>query len=390
MNIDEQIKLITWGVEEIITLKELKEKLSKSRPLQIKLGVDPTAPDIHLGHTVVLRKLRQFQDLGHEALLLIGSFTSQIGDPSGKSKTRPALSNSDIEHNSKTYLDQVYKILSKDRLKIVNNSDWLNSLTLKETLKLLSQATMSKLLEHNTFKDRFEQAGSIRMHEFIYPFLQAYDSIHLKADIELGGTDQLFNIAFGREMQKEYAQKPQVALLLPILAGTDGVQKMSKSLNNYIGVTDSPKTMTQKILNMPDKNIISYLKLLTTIPREEVLEIEKNMNQNPDTDYILQIKHILIDNIISIYHPDGDKSDTDKLEIKLSDHPEGLIGIIDAIILANFAKSKREAFQYIQNGAVKIQNNPVKDRNYQIDLKTGPVLLTVGKKKFITLYVIYP
>jgi len=389
MDIDKQYEILTWGVDEILTKNDFKNKLEistkENRPLKIKLGVDPTAPDIHLGHTVVLRKLRAFQDLGHTAVLLIGGFTSQIGDPSGKSKTRPPLSLEDIEKNAKTYLTQVKKVLLPQKLEVVNNTAWLDNVSLKDMIKLLSHATMSKLLEHNTFKERFNGSGSIRMHEFIYPFLQAYDSIHLKADIELGGTDQLFNIAFGRELQKEFGQTAQSALLMPILTGTDGIQKMSKSLNNYIGVTESPRTMSQKILNMPDSNITSYFKLLTPLSPEKVLDIEKIMNSNPDTDTILEYKNLLIDEILKIYHPKGSKTDTDVLEISKDNLIDGSIPILKALSLTGFAKSNREANQFIQGGAVRIDSLVIKDRNFQIDLKESPVQLTVGKKKIITL-----
>ncbi len=223
------------------------------------------------------------------------------------------------------------------------------------------------------------------MHEFIYPFLQAYDSIHLKADIELGGTDQLFNIAFGREMQKEFGQTAQSALLMPILTGTDGVQKMSKSLNNYIGVTESPRTMSQKILNMPDSNIASYFKLLTPLSPNEVNEIAKIMTSNPDTDIILKYKNLLIDELLKIYHPGGSKRDTDVLEISSDDLIDGFFPILKALTLAGFAKSNREANQFLQSGAVKIDSSVIKDRNFKIDLGSSSVQLTVGKKKIITL-----
>lgn len=380
-----------WGVETVLTPEDLKARILSSekekRPLIVKLGVDPTAPDIHLGHTVVLRKLRQFQDLGHQAVLIIGGFTSRIGDPSGKSKTRPALDDTEIKKNADTYLQQVEKILTKERLRIVDNREWLDSLSLKEVIKLLSHATLSKILEHNTFKERFRETSSIRMHEFIYPFLQAYDSIFLKSDIELGGTDQLFNIALGRELQKEYGQNPQCALLMPVLVGTDGVQKMSKSLGNYIGVSESPKVMAQKLLNMPDINIVPYFQLLTPVPEEEVKQIEKELSGKPATDIILKYKNRLIEEITGIYHPGANLHSVDIIEVPSVDCENGKLGIMKAISISGFAQSNREAFQYLQSNAVRVNQEVVKDKNHLIDLSKGPVQLNVGKKKFVSLEI---
>jgi tyrosyl-tRNA synthetase len=244
---------------------------------------------------------------------------------------------------------------------------------------------MSKLLEHNTFKDRFRQSDSIRMHEFIYPFLQAYDSIHLHADIELGGTDQLFNIAFGRELQKEYGQYPQAALLMPILSGTDGVRKMSKSLDNYIGVLEAPKTMEQKLLNMPDANIVDYLKLLTPLPPEEVREIEKSLSGSPSTRTILECKHRLIDEILAIYHPQTDRNRTEVLSIPKDECKEDGLPVLKALHLAGFAKSNREAFGFLKSGAVKVDGEKITDRNISLHLEKGPVDLALGKKKRVRI-----
>jgi tyrosyl-tRNA synthetase len=389
LTIEEQYRQLMWGVESLLTPEDFKARLLQSckenRPLVVKLGVDPTAPDIHLGHTVVLRKLRQFQDLGHQAVLLIGGFTARIGDPSGKSKTRPALEADAILQNAQTYLEQVKKILLPERLQVVDNASWLDPLSLKDLIRLLSHATMSKILEHNTFKERFKDGDSIRMHEFIYPFLQAYDSIHLKADIELGGTDQLFNIALGRELQKEYGQDPQCALLMPVLSGTDGTQKMSKSLGNYIGVTESPKVMAQKLLNMPDSNIVSYLQLLTPVPEQEVREIEQTLSTKPSTETILKHKKRLVESIIAIYHPGANAHSVDSIEIPSASCENGKLGIIKAISMSNFAQSNREAFQYLQSNAVRVNDQIVTDKNFLIDLSKGPVQLNVGKKKFVSL-----
>lgn len=385
VTVDQSIKKLLWGVDRVITEEELKHKLIKSQktstPLKIKLGVDPTAPDIHLGHTVVLRKLRQFQDLGHEAILLIGGFTARIGDPSGKSKTRPPLSGDDIKRNADTYLEQVGKILRPDRLRVVDNQEWLDQIHLKDLIELLSYSTMSKLLEHNTFRDRFNQAASIRMHEFMYPFMQGYDSIHLQADVELGGSDQLFNIAFGRELQKDYGQDPQCALLMPILVGTEGSQKMSKSLDNYIGVTDSPQVMSQKLINMKDENIFSYLKLLSSFEPEEVMEAEKELGDLSNTKIVLEWKNKLVENILSIFHPGKSKDESELITIGKENTSDGSIRLAKLITLAGFAKSNREATTFIQSGAVKVNDQKVTERDCILNIQEAEVKLSVGKKK---------
>ncbi|EKD25817.1 MAG: hypothetical protein ACD_79C01489G0001, partial [uncultured bacterium] len=296
----------------------------------------------------------------------------------------PPLSVEEVKENARTYLEQVKKILNQDTLQVVDNSTWLNELSLKDVIKLLSHGTMSKILEHNTFKDRFNNTESIRMHEFIYPFLQAYDSIHLQADVELGGTDQLFNIAFGRELQKEFNQSPQCAILMPILTGTDGSQKMSKSLNNYIGVNESPIVMTQKLLNMPDSNIVLYFKLLTNTKPEKVIEIENELKKNPDTKTVLDFKNMLIDEIISIYHPGMSKNDTDVFNISPDDCENKKLNITKALTLTNFVKSNREAVQLIQSGAIKTNETVITDRLFMIDL-SNPVLLKAGKKRIVKL-----
>jgi tyrosyl-tRNA synthetase len=393
-SVDTQFKQLSWGVETILTAEHFKSKLLKSqkenRPLRVKLGVDPTAPDIHLGHTVALRKLRQFQDLGHQAILLMGGFTAQIGDPSGKSKTRPPLDLKSIEANTKTYLEQVQKVLHPDRLTVVDNRDWLDAMPLREALKLLSQSTLSKILEHNTFSDRMSGASSIRMHELIYPFLQGYDSIHLQADVELGGTDQLFNIAFGRELQKDYGQEPQCALLVPILTGTDGVQKMSKSLGNYIGVMESPKVMTQKILNMRDENILPYFKLLTLETPETVQGIEQELKNNPTTETVLKWKHRLAENLVTLYHAGSPSDETALFLVPASELENGTLPLLKALLLTGFAKSNREAMQHLQSGAVRVDGKVQLDRHFQIHFGPDPILLNLGKKKFVKLSMLTP
>ena len=263
LSVDEALAELTRGCEAVIPEEELRKKLSLGRPLRIKLGMDPTAPDIHLGHTVVLNKLKTFQDLGHQVILLIGDFTASVGDPTGKNATRPPLSREKIEENARTYAEQVFKILDREKTEIVYNSAWLGKLGASGMLKLASRQTVARMLERDDFKKRFEAGQSIAIHEFIYPLLQAWDSVELKADVEMGGTDQRFNLLMGRELQKEEGMEPQVVMMMPLLVGLDGVKKMSKSAGNYIGVHDAPNDMFGKIMSISDDLMWNYYDLLS-------------------------------------------------------------------------------------------------------------------------------
>ncbi|NLB88220.1 MAG: tyrosine--tRNA ligase, partial [Syntrophomonadaceae bacterium] len=302
--VDKQFELISRGVAEIVPEEELKQKLYNSiknnKPLRVKLGLDPTAPDIHLGHTVVLNKLRQFQDLGHEVHLIIGDFTGRIGDPSGKSETRKQLSEEQVKANAATYQEQMFKVLDKEKTIIHYNSQWLNELNLTDALSLASRYTVARMLERDDFSKRYKEGLPISILEFMYPLLQGYDSVHLNADIEMGGTDQKFNLLVGRNLQKEYDQEPQVALTMPILEGTDGVQKMSKSLNNYIGVNEEPYEMFGKTMSIPDELIIRYFELVTRVPMEEIKELEEGMAKGTINPRDAKIK--LAKEIITMYH----------------------------------------------------------------------------------------
>ncbi|VAW67828.1 Tyrosyl-tRNA synthetase, partial [hydrothermal vent metagenome] len=262
-SINESLALIKRGAEEILVEEELIKKLASGRALKIKAGFDPTAPDLHLGHTVLINKLRQFQDLGHEVLFLIGDFTGMIGDPTGKSATRPALTEEQVAQNAQTYQQQVFKILDKEKTKIVFNSEWMGKMSAAEMIKLAGKQTVARMLERDDFKKRYKNEQSISIHEFLYPLVQGYDSVAMQADVELGGTDQKFNLLMGRELQKHYAQEPQTIIMMPLLEGLDGVNKMSKSLNNYIGITDAPGEMFSKIVSMPDTLIWRYFELLS-------------------------------------------------------------------------------------------------------------------------------
>src|SRR4030043_1512796 len=285
-----QINTACLGTDDILVKDELIKMLEKSiktnKPLKVKLGLDPTAPDIHLGHMVVLNKLRQFQDMGHEAILIIGDYTARIGDPSGRSTLRPKLNPEVIDNNAKTYMKQAFKILDTDKTKVVKNSKWLKPLKLEDILNLTSRFTVARMLERDDFKKRFSGNTPIAIMEFLYPIMQAYDSVAISADIELGGTDQRFNLLVGRELQKEFGQRPQIAITMPILVGTDGVEKMSKSLGNYIGVAESPDEIFGKVMSIPDSIIIDYYRLLTRIGKFEIDKIEKNIKEKGENPVI--------------------------------------------------------------------------------------------------------
>ena len=302
-NLEEQIKIIGKGAANIVSLEELKEKLRKSemenKPLVIKLGLDPSAPDIHLGHAVVLRKLKQMQDLGHKVVIVIGDFTGKIGDPTGKSKTRIPLSTEQVMENALTYQTQILKILDKDKTEIKFNSEWLSKLNFEEVLRLASTTTVARMLERDDFKNRFNNNTSIGIHEFFYPLMQGYDSIAIKADIELGGTDQTFNILMGRTLQKSVGMEEQIAIFMPILEGLDGIEKMSKSLGNYICTQEAPEIMFKKVMEIPDNLIIKYFELATDEHPDKIAEIQKELNNGKNPR---DIKFELAKIITSLYH----------------------------------------------------------------------------------------
>lgn len=394
--VQEQIHLIKRGVERLIDEQELKAKisisLSQGKPLVIKLGVDPTAPDIHLGHTVPLRKLKHFQDLGHEVVFLIGDFTGRIGDPSGRDKTRPPLTEEDILSNAQTYIEQVSKILNPDKLRVEYNSSWLDNLTFGELIKMAANTTMAKMLEHNTFRQRLESSDSIRMHEMLYPFMQGYDSVALKADVELGGSDQTFNLTFGRDLQRFFGQEPQICLTMPILTGTDGVQKMSKSLGNYIGIDESPAIMFDKIMRMTDSNIVNYMTLLTDIPVTEIEEIAMILSANPETNFIVGQKKRLAFEIIKAYHSENEaqnqidnygklnKSGLPEINVEQFLNPNGQIDIASFMRDALHFSSLSEARRQIKQGAVSVNGTKVLSDKTMIELSDGDVF-KCGKTK---------
>ncbi len=395
LNIDKQIDIIQQGVEEIIPLEELRQKLVSSQqdnnPLVVKLGCDPSRPDLHLGHAVVLRKLRQFQDLGHQAVLVIGDFTAMIGDPSGRNKTRPQLTLDEAKSNAESYIDQAKIILDLDSLKICNNSRWLNSMDFSKVVELASKYTVARMMERDDFEKRFRSEISITIHEFLYPLAQAMDSVHLKSDIELGGTDQKFNLLVGRDIQREYGQKPQVILTVPLMEGTDGIEKMSKSYDNHIGITDSPDEMYGKTLSIPDNMIEKYFMLATNYDEKNMDKVKISLSDtkvNPR-----DIKRELARKIVEIYYSEDlakkAEKNFDKIFIKkdIPDHmPEVKLDedtlIVDILLLYELVSSKSEARRLIDQGAVKINDQKCVDRDYVIK-KDEPLVIKVGKRRFL-------
>jgi len=397
LNADRQIEVIQQSVEEIIPFEELKQKLDSShknnKPLVVKLGCDPSRPDLHIGHAVVLRKLRQFQDLGHQAVLVIGDFTAMIGDPSGRNKTRPQLTLEEAKSNAQSYMEQAKIILDIDSLKICNNAQWLNSMNFSDVVELASKYTVARMIERDDFEKRFRSKISITIHEFLYPLAQAMDSVHLKADIELGGTDQKFNLLVGRDIQREYGQDPQVILTVPLMEGTDGVEKMSKSYDNHIGITDSPDEMYGKTLSIPDSMIEKYFLLAANANEKKMDEVKKSLSDtqlNPR-----DIKRELARTIVKIYHSENlakkAEENFDKIFIKKDipeDIPEVKLDedtlIVDVLVLYELVTSKSEARRLIDQGAVKINDRKCIDRD-QIIKKDESLVIKVGKRRFLKI-----
>jgi len=396
--INEQMDLIKRGTIEIIPEDDLLRKLEKSfkeiKPLNIKLGCDPTRPDLHLGHSVVLRKLSQFQTLGHKAILIIGDFTSLIGDPSGRNTTRPPLSPEEIAENAKSYFEQASKILNRETLKIVYNSDWLGKMSFADVIKLSSKYTVARMLERDDFTKRFKEGIPISMHEILYPLAQAMDSVAIKSDVELGGTDQKFNLLVGRDIQREHGIDPQVILTMPLLVGTDGIEKMSKSYNNYIGIDDSPKDMFGKTLSIPDNIIYNYFELATDISKNELDEIKtflSNKENNPR-----DIKRKLAKKFVEMYHNKdaaiNAEEEFDRIFIQkgLPDEiPElkfdiELMPILELIVKVGFAPSNNEARRLVKQGGVSVDGEKVTDLNFIVYFDKEKIL-KVGKRNFIKL-----
>lgn len=387
-NINTVIAELKRGVDHVFSEQDFIEKLKENRPLRIKLGADPTAPDIHLGHTVVLNKLRQFQNFGHEVIFLIGDFTATVGDPSGKNTTRPPLSREDVLRNAETYKTQIFKILDPQKTQVVFNSDWLGKLGTIGMIRLASNYTVARMLERDDFKKRFNNNQPIAIHEFIYPLLQGHDSVHLEADVELGGTDQTFNLLMGRELQKSCGQKPQVAITMPLLVGLDGEKKMSKSLGNYIGVTETPSNMFGKIMSISDELMWDWYNLLSFRPLTEITQLKKDVEngRNPR-----DVKILLAKEIITRFHS-ADDADTAEQEFIdrfqkgaiPDDMPEftftGEIGLANLLKDAGLVGSTSEAIRMVQQGGVKINGEKVDTAKLIVSPSTA--VYQVGKRKF--------
>jgi tyrosyl-tRNA synthetase len=399
MQIQEQLKLLKRGTVEIFTEAELAEKLTNAakdkRQLRIKLDLDPTSPDIHLGHTVVLRKMRQFQDLGHKAVLIIGDYTARIGDPTGQNATRPMLSPEQIEKNAKTYFDQAGKILdtSPDKLEVRHNSEWLEKLTLMELIQIAAKKTVAQMLQRDSFKLRLDKGIDVYTHEFIYPLMQGYDSVAIKSDVELGGTDQTFNNLVGRDIQKAYNQPQQVVITVPILVGLDGKEKMSKSKGNYIGVTDEPNDMFGKVMSISDDMMANYFTLLTDLPVEKIAELTNSQKTHPK-----EAKVLLGKTIVSQFY-DAKAADTaaeqfekvfaqkqlpDEIpEVRLPAEP---ITVKQLLVACKLVETSGEAKRMCAQSAVSINGLKITDPNAQITPKTG-MTIQVGKRKFAKVKV---
>ena len=391
MNIDEAYKIIARGADEILVESELLKKLEKGKPLRIKAGFDPTAPDLHLGHTVLLNKLKQFQDLGHQVLFLVGDFTGLIGDPTGKNATRPPLSKKEVEENATTYTTQVFKILDKSKTEVVFNSSWLNNLGADGMLKLAATHTVARMLERDDFSKRYKAQQPISIHEFMYPLLQGYDSVELNADVEIGGTDQKFNLLMGRELQKFYNKPQQCIVTLPLLEGLDGVQKMSKSLNNYIGIDELPEIMFAKILSISDELMWRYIELLSLNTLEEITKwkIRVNDGENPKNIKVEFAKEIVTrfhskidaDNAEKDFENRADGGIPEDLNVYKIDAGNDGIGVGQILKSINFVSSTSEAMRLIKAGGVKIDGEKISDTKKFIS-PNEQFVIQVGKRKF--------
>ncbi|AFN75818.1 tyrosyl-tRNA synthetase [Melioribacter roseus P3M-2] len=402
--VNEQMDLIKRGTSEIIPEEELVEKLEKSykegKPLNIKLGCDPTRPDLHLGHSVVLRKLAQFQQLGHTAILIIGDFTGMIGDPSGRNSSRPPLTFEEARKNGKTYFEQASKILDPQKTKIVYNSEWLGKMTFEDVIKLASKYTVARMLERDDFTKRMKNGIPISMHEILYPLAQAMDSVAIESDVELGGTDQKFNLLVGRDIQREYGLAPQVILTMPILVGTDGAEKMSKSLDNYIGINEPPNEIYGKTLSIPDELIYTYYELATDVSNQE-LKIIKQQLDNKEVNP-RDLKRALARKLVSMYHSEeaaleaerefdqifvkkGLPDEIPDLKLDKSDSEKG-IDILDLILKAGFAPSRSEARRLVIQGGVSIDGEKISDPKLVVNPKEGSIL-KVGKRNFAKISI---
>ncbi|MGL4911313.1 MAG: tyrosine--tRNA ligase [Romboutsia sp.] len=399
INLDEQVKIILKGVDDIIDEKDLREKLVKAdkegRQLVVKLGLDPSAPDIHLGHTVVLRKMKQLQDLGHKVIIIIGDFTGKIGDPTGKSSARKALTTEQVLENARTYEEQIFKVLDKDKTEVRFNSEWLAKLNFEDVVKLAATITVARMLERDDFKKRYESHTPISVHEFFYPLMQGYDSVAINADIELGGTDQRFNLLMGRALQKEFGQESQVVIMMPLIEGLDGVNKMSKSLGNYIGVDEEAGVMYQKAMEIPDALIVKYYNLVTDVHPDVVNKIEQDLKE--DKVNPRNVKMELAKEIVRLYHGEERANFAEErfksvfqkgqipVDILTVEADASNFDLAQIVVDNKLAPSKSELRRLVKQGGVKVNNEKVED--LLLVEATGELVVQIGKKKFIKIIV---
>ena len=383
----DNLEIIKRKAVDIFSEEDLDKKIKSGKKLSIKLGCDPSRPDLHIGHSVVLRVLKQFQDMGHEVVFLIGDFTAMIGDPSGKSKTRPALTFEETRKSAESYMEQATKILDPEKTKIRYNSEWYSKMSFEEVIKLLSHYTVARIMERDDFKNRFENNLPLSMHELLYPLMQGYDSVALESDIEIGGTDQTFNVLVGREIQKDYGQEPQVVMTFPLLVGLDGKEKMSKSLGNYIGISEDPFVKVEKAMKIPDECLRQYYELATDMPIEEIDEImagdireahfrfaKELLKMYDDVNEFEELKARYLE-----IAKGGTPDDVPELKVDGNE-----IGLTDAMVNAGFVPSKAEAKRMVKGNGVKVNGKVVSDVQLTLDPKENPVI-QVGKNKFIKL-----
>lgn len=403
LSVEEQLRVIASGTMQIVPMDELKKKLERGVPLNIKLGVDPTSPDLHLGHAVPLRKMRQFQDLGHKVTLIIGNGTALIGDPSGRDSTRPPLTEEQVEANAKTYVEQAMKILDPERTTIVHNGDWIKPMTLADMLGLMSKFNVARILEREDFHNRYTNGQSIALHEFIYPVLQAYDSVVIKADVEMGGNDQIFNLLAGRDLMRDEGMEPQVALTMPLLEGLDGHKKMSKSYKNYVGLTDAPADMYGKLMSISDEMVPRYFRLCSTVDLDRVDAIDKSFADGTADPY--ELKRELARNICDLYHGAGAGEEAQAAfaaQFKRNEAPEdiatfpmsvvepgedGKVYLAKLMVDVKIAPTNSEARRLIDGGAVKINGEAVAPKSYNVDatLFSAGTTLQAGKRRWAKL-----
>jgi len=399
----EQLDILKSGTEEIVPERELLQKLERSvdtgTPLRIKQGFDPTAPDIHLGHAVGLRKLKQFQELGHSIVLIVGNYTALVGDPSGRSATRPRLSHADIEANAATYLEQFFRVLDRDRVEVVRNGDWFGPMTFERVMDLAASFTIARLLERDDFEKRFREQRPISLHELFYPIMQGYDSVVVRADVEIGATEQKFNLLVGRQLQVDAGQEPQVIMTLPILVGLDGVNRMSKSLGNYVGISEPPAAMFGKLMSIPDDRLLHYFELATPMLPAQLVAIRRRLESRETHPRALKAE--LGETVVALYHsPEAARAAREEFDRVFRDGglpdeiaaihlaaPEGRLWIVQILSDAGLAPTRNEARRLIRQGAVWVDEDPVKSEDAQIQLETGSGrLLRVGKRRFARVF----